>query len=154
MAKINISIPDATKSAMDALDDVNWSEVARAAFDRIIQQKKSMRVGNMEAVIERLKRSKAEAADADESTGKRDGSQWAQKYASYRDLKRIGALELDEGGVSFASQVDIALGNPGNDWGQSFWNDGDEFMSVPNNDYVSGWVEGAQSVWDEVAGKL
>jgi hypothetical protein len=154
MARINLSIPDATKSAMDALDSVNWSEVARAAFDRTIQQQKSMKVENMEAVIERLKLSKAEADGADEAAGKRDGSLWAQKVASYRDLKRVGKLELDEGDVSFASQVDMALGNSGRDWGESFWNDGGDFQSVPGDEYVSGWVEGVQSVWDEVEGKI
>jgi hypothetical protein len=154
MARINLSIPDATKSAMDALDTINWSEVARAAFDRTIQQQKSMKVENMEAVIERLKLSKAEAAGVDEASGKRDGSIWAQKHASYRDLKRIGTLELDVGEDSFAAQVDMALGNSGRDWGESFWNDGGDFRSIPGDEYVSGWVEGAQSVWDEVEDKL
>jgi hypothetical protein len=138
---------------MDALDSINWSEVARAAFDNAIQQQKSMKVQNMEDVIERLRQSKAVAEGADEAAGKRDGSVWAQKDASYRDLKRIGTINLDARVGQFASQVDVVLGNDGQSWGESFWNNG-EFETAPNDAYVFGWVEGAMSVWDQVGGKI
>jgi hypothetical protein len=38
MARINLSIPDATKAAMDVLGNVNWSEVARRAFDQVVNR--------------------------------------------------------------------------------------------------------------------
>ena len=153
MARINLSIPDAVKAEMDALGTINWSEVARAAFEQQIHIRKRMELTEMQATIERLKQSKITARQLDAETGRQEGATWAQKIASYRDLKRVGQLELDKERGGFASQVDIALGNSGHDWGQSFWNDGD-LMHIPSNDYVEGWHEGAAGIWKQVADKL
>jgi post-segregation antitoxin (ccd killing protein) len=152
MARINLSIPDNIKAEMDALD-VNWSEVARAAFDRELQIRKSIRIENMNDVIERLRISKASAEGLDKASGRKAGQLWAQKHASFRHLRRIGNLDLDEGEGRYASQVDVALGNSGNDWGDSFWNDG-AYAEPPTEEYVEAFVEGATEVWEQVKDQI
>ena len=38
MAVVSVSVPVALKSQMDALDEVNWSAVARKAFERKVAE--------------------------------------------------------------------------------------------------------------------
>ncbi len=38
MAVVSVSVPAALKSQMDALDEVNWSAVARKAFEKKVAE--------------------------------------------------------------------------------------------------------------------
>src|SRR5438105_4890147 len=129
MTKINLSIPDSLRAEMKKWPE-NWSEVARLAFEARVQFHKFKEVSTIDEVIERLRASKATAEGHDQMTGRADGERWAKKHASYRELRRIGDLDLDPDEGSYASQFDRALGKSGTDWGTSFWNDG-EFESAP-----------------------
>lgn len=131
----------------------NWSEVAREAFERQLNLHKFKNATTIEKVVERLRASKAAQERDDELQGRTDGQNWALKYASYRDLKRIANLDLDETEGGYASQFDRALGRSGTDWGASFWNDGD-FQTAPANAYVEGFTDGAREVWEQVEGKI
>lgn len=155
MARINVSVPDDLKERMSALDDrVNWSEVAQAAFEREVSNR-TFKGEDMEDVIERLRVSKAEFKLTEHEKGKRDGIEWAKRFANYKDLEQIGGFfwpEDDEG--DFSVQFDRAVGlNP--ERGESFWLD-EETSRVkrPSNDYVEGYVEGAEEVWKAVEEKL
>ena len=152
MARINLSIPDPIKAEMDKLE-LNWSEVARAAFEHEIQLRKSRKMENMNDVIERLRASKKTAEGMDVDSGFKDGQNWARKFASYRLLKRVAALEFHDDEIGFASQLDRALGNSGTDWGDSFWNDVGE-TEPPNDIYVEAFVAGATDVWEAIEDKI
>src|SRR5258705_7140093 len=85
MARINVSVPDSLKERMSALDArVNWSEVAQTAFEREIV-KHNFEVENMEQVIERLRVSKGEYEASENERGRKDGCDWACRYATYGD---------------------------------------------------------------------
>jgi post-segregation antitoxin (ccd killing protein) len=153
MARINVSVPDSLKERMSALDSrVNWSEVAQAAFEREIVNHTTFEVEDMEQVIERLRVSKKEYATTQNAKGKKDGHDWACRYATYADLRAVSDLEPQ--GTEFAAQVDAALGkNPRE--GDSFWiNEDTGQVKYPSDDYVFGFWDAADDVFAEIKDKL
>jgi hypothetical protein len=61
VAKINLYIPGELKVRMDAVDNINWSDVALPAFYSALATLEHRRNPSMSAVIERLRASKAES---------------------------------------------------------------------------------------------
>jgi post-segregation antitoxin (ccd killing protein) len=155
MARINVSVPDSLRERMSALDSqVNWSEVAQAAFEREIV-KHNFKVENMEQVIERLRVSKKEYEATEHEKGRRDGHDWACRHATYADLKAVSDLDLHVEGTELAAQVDAALGKNPRD-GDSFWMDEEDANRIkyPSDNYVFGFWDAADDVFAEIADKL
>ena len=149
MARVNVSVPDEMKERMDALGDrVNWSEAARAAFEREIAAATMPVDPNLDQVIERLRVSKAESHQLDLLRVRNNGREWAKLRAPYNDLRAVGKLRLT--GHGYAGQVDHALGI--SDYNESLWFDGTG--ETPSDEYVEAFVEGAKDVWREVADKI
>jgi hypothetical protein len=153
MARINVSVPDSLRERMSALDhQVNWSEVAQTAFEREII-KHNFEVENMEDVIERLRASKTDFAEKELADGRAHGRNWAQQHASFEDLRAVANLDLTHE-TNHAALVDKTLGNTDLNRDDSFWQDGDEFWTLPSNEYVEGFVAGAEDIWNKVADKI
>jgi hypothetical protein len=156
VARVNVSVPDDLKERMDALADrVNWSEAARSAFEREIAAASMPEDPDVDQVIERLRKSKADSWQANLKKAREEGREWAKKHASYNQLKTVTRLKLTEQG-KFASQFD----------GLTFEEDSGEYGGyftsryayheepMPPDDYVEEFVEGAKDVWREVADKI
>jgi hypothetical protein len=93
MAKLNLYVPDDLKARMDAVsDNVNWSEVARPAFQAAVANYEHRKGRNMTTAIERLRASKQETVVSEEASGKAEGRRWAENYASYDDLRRVAKI--------------------------------------------------------------
>jgi hypothetical protein len=151
MPRISVYVPDAMKERMVAVGDrINWSEAAQAAFEREITMATMPEDPNMQQVIDRLRASKAAFVSSQAAEGRQHGRDWAKLRAKYEDLRRIARLELS--GSSYAIQVDSALGRESQQWEESFWFEPEG--SVPADEYVEAFVEGAKDVWDDVSDKL
>jgi hypothetical protein len=137
---------------MSALDDrVNWSEIAQAAFERELSTR-NLEVEDMEQVVERLRTSKMEYERAEGERGRKEGHEWACRFAKYHDLKAMSDLDLQ--GSNFAYQVDIALGKNTRD-GESFWMDEETGrIKYPSDEFVLGFWDAADDVFEEVQDKM
>lgn len=91
MARMSIYVPDELKCRMDAVDSVNWSSVAQSAFERELRLHVKPLEEEMEAIIERLKASKAAQTDDVIAAGAEAGKKWAMETASYLDLSWAGS---------------------------------------------------------------
>jgi hypothetical protein len=132
--------------------DVNWSEVVRPAIQRAIAIHQQRRSPTMSTVIERLRASKQEAEQEDIAAGKARGRAWAEHKADYRQLRRVCKLDLSEEtdaetALSYAIYPDgdnyfreEALGMPANE--------------EPTDEFIAGFIEGAQEFFDEVEDEL
>jgi hypothetical protein len=153
MPRINVYVPDVMKERMDALGDrINWSEAAQLAFDREIANA-TPRGKDMEAVIERLRVSKADYQQSEKERGKKEGHDWACRHATYGDLRKVSGCRMDRS-ENFAQQIDEALGNnPGE--GTSFWlNEKSGRIEYPSDEYAYAFWDAADDVFDEVDAKL
>ncbi|WP_147306463.1 hypothetical protein [Methylovirgula sp. 4M-Z18] len=148
MARMSISVPETLKEEMDAIGDKeNWSGLAQSAFQSVVFSHKSRKNQDMEAVIERLRASKAQAIADDIAEGKQDGRNWAAHTASYREIKRtIKFLEENREHSPTVSQyceeMELTL--------EEFF-DGEPNLSEP---YFEGWLAGVEELWKEVEDKL
>ena len=79
MGKINLYLPDELKARMDAVGDVNWSDIARPAFYSALATLEQRRNLNVDTTIERLRASKAESLKRDELEGQTHGRGWAER---------------------------------------------------------------------------
>jgi hypothetical protein len=159
MAKMMIYVPDDLKAEMDAAkgQQPNWSALAQEAFrlecGRLANRKRSK--GKMDAVIERLRKSKEKFSNDEKISGHAAGRAWAQQEASYEELERLAKWEpadyVDdrawEALVAIAGDADLARDYI------DFWKDqaGNE---TPSEDFVLAFVDGAEEVFNEVADKL
>ncbi len=74
MANVTVSVPENLKKKMEHVPDVNWSEVARQAFEETIRQKQM--------------REAAGAMDRLRETAKVPGWSGAQEIRKWRDNRR------------------------------------------------------------------
>ena len=155
MPRISVYVSDAMKERMDAVGDrINWSEAAQAAFKHQIAMATMPKDANMEQVIERLRASKAAFVSSQADEGRKNGREWARLRASYEDLQNIAKLEFsDLTSSNYAHQFDCALGPEPSRWEESFWFEPDG-GSIPSDEYVEAFAEGAKDVWEEVADNL
>jgi hypothetical protein len=154
--RISIYIPDEMKADVERLgESINWSSAAQAAFAHEIRRATLPKEDEMEAMIERLRASKAKYKESERTAGVEAGKKWAINLADYEELKLIANLDIsdcgDEEGNAWA-WVDEHLGNEHPD--ESFLIDPDHPRSCPSDEYVEGFLEGAALMWDEVADKL
>jgi len=90
VARISLYIPDELRLRMDAVgSEVNWSDVARPALTAAVAAFEHRKGRNMSTAIERLRASKLQADQHDKDRGSKDGRDWAENKAGYRDLRDL-----------------------------------------------------------------
>jgi hypothetical protein len=155
MAKLNIYVPDELKQRMDAVGDINWSDVARPSFYAALATHEQRRNPSMENAIERLRASKEETIKQDELQGKRDGRHWAENSASYEELRRVAKIDLDDISDDMVHVLRNAVDPRHEMMDDEFRNIfGDPAHIEMSDEYVEAFIEGAQEFWDEVEHKL
>jgi uncharacterized protein YukE len=104
MARTTISIPDALKARMDELDGWNWSGVAQAAFQKIVDREtakaeslaEALEGDEMNMVINRLRKSREEYEEWRLEQLSRDafnaGVDWAKNRADYLQLASLAEM--------------------------------------------------------------
>lgn len=115
----------------------------------------------MQIVIERLRASKKEMEAKDEAEGRDRGREWAMESAQHKHLQRlaeIGSMRRDYNGdlSSFVEQLvfcDAGQDEWDDDHPEYFWED-HSGLSIPTDNKVRGFVNGALAVWKEVADKI
>lgn len=159
MARINVSVPDDLKIRMDVIDGVNWSAIAKAAFERELAYQSSIKeIETMEDVVDRLRGSKAQYIEDLSESGKDYGRDWAMNTAEYAELSRITEqVNLGTGPSTKDALFDLINGIEGGvdcDW-EEFWERlevTDE--SIITEEFIQGFCQGAKAVFDEVKHKL
>jgi hypothetical protein len=159
MARVNVSVPDEMKERMDALGDrVNWSEAARSAFEREIIAASMPDDPDIEQVVERLRKSKADSWQANLKKGREEGREWAKKRASYNQLKEVARLKFT--GRGYCKQFDEATFEEESGVADGYFHErygappGAEPVPMPPDEYVEAFVEGAKDVWLQVTDKI
>ena len=177
MPRISIYVPDELKARMDkAGDRANWSGIAQRAFETEIHHLEAVKeIKSMSDVIERLRASKEKSSASHESDGRAYGQKWAKHFAEYdqlRSVARLGASALYEGfaddpaSAALASVVHAIVGE-GDEarltvrdrflLAEVFGIDEDEAYTeggLLNLEWLSGFVAGAQEVWDEIKDEI
>lgn len=150
MARINVSVPDEMKLAMDGFPDVNWSHVAQEAFSHVLKIEQLKKGDAMkEAGIERLRSSRNKNHEVQEAKGLEFGREWALEKAEYDQLERVAALQ--EPAESWEVTRDSLLEALGEDTG--FPDDCLEQIfdtPEPSTPMLSGFVIGAAEVYEAV----
>lgn len=155
MPRVSIYISEDLKARMDEVEDaINWSEVARPAFQSAIANFQHRRTRNMDTAIERLRASKQDATKNDIEAGREAGRDWAGDFAEYAELARLSKTDLDG---NYAGAWDVLKHAISPDDGMSH----EEILEYcfgeeePDSDeYVGGFVEGAQELFDEIKDQL
>lgn len=157
MARVSIYVSDDLKSRMAEVGDaLNWSDIARPAFEAAIATFNHQRGRNMETVIERLRASKAQYTHHAEGHGKAAGRQWGSDKASFFELRAISELDLGvltdnleriEGAIVRALDPENTYGSDAAEiiFGDRAW---------PTKEWLLGWIEGAQELFEEVKDQL
>ena len=146
MAKVNLSVPDELKAQMDALD-LNWSKVARDAFEHAINVEKLKENSmDMEAGIARLRVSKQQNDEREQAEGVVKGKRWAIEDANYEDLERVAKLR--ECWDAYSWEAKTALWRELEECRSSFEDALKE--RDPSEAACEGFIEGAGEIFDEV----
>ena len=167
MRKFNLSVPDALAAEIDEHREHlgSLSAIFQEAVRAKVQGRKDFLKRlkgdeTMDAIIERLRREKAEAQNNYFEKGKQDGLRWA-KAASYNDLEYARRFELvdDEGlydptiplhddqlGHYFIDTLEAdTLTDPSDD---------EDELNPFARQWVKGWKEAVVEFWREVENKL
>jgi hypothetical protein len=157
MARVSIYVPDDLKTRMDEVGDaVNWSEIARPAFQAVVANHEHRKGQNMITAIERLRASKQETVQSDRLAGHQDGRAWAEGTATYGDLRRLSRIEFPHDDYDGAyNALSNALDekrelNRAELLGYCF---GDEAAEV-TEEYIGAFIEGAKEFFEEVRDQL
>jgi hypothetical protein len=92
MATMNISLPDDLKERMETVTGVKWSHVAADAFEREVKAR-TLKGGNMQAAVERLKASRDAFRDSSRQEGIESGKLWAMDEAEWGELEAICGID-------------------------------------------------------------
>lgn len=156
MAKVNLYVRDDLKARMDEVGDaVNWSEVARPAFETAVANHEHRKGQNMTTAIERLRASKQETVQSEGLIGKRMGRAWAENKATYQELRDMSRLDFSHGEYRGAEETFYRAIAPNDECDLSefrtycFGDDDDV-----SDEFVVGFVEGAQEFFQEVRDEL
>ena len=95
MARVSIYVPDELKARMDqAGDAINWSEIARPAFQAALAAYEHRKGQTMSTAVERLRASKQEYEQEESTSGEDAGRAWAKDDAEYGELVAISKIDL------------------------------------------------------------
>ncbi|MGE0358925.1 MAG: hypothetical protein AB7P08_18620 [Burkholderiales bacterium] len=158
-------MPDDLKSRMDAAEvrepKPNWSALAQEAFSLECARAENRRkgAGKMNAMVDRLRKSKERADNEDQVRGHAAGRVWAQGKAEFDELLRLkAAYGEDTGAVDdfFPKHVlEVILGAGAESWDDvaKWWNDNADEESASTM-FAVGFVEGAIEAFEEVEEQL
>lgn len=152
MARMSIYLPDDLHRRLSRLQDrVNWSQVAQQSFERILRLNPDWSNDQMNAVVERLRASKIKEVDEVVASGVAAGRDWAEKTASYRELKTVAEkvdLPSDPDDVPHDA-IPRALGHMHWEFFKPYTDESpvDPYFQI-------GFLKGATAVWNEVRGKI
>jgi hypothetical protein len=176
--RTTITVPQDLKARMDAVrEQVNWSALACRAFEEklaeIASKKEKLTVDD---VIQRLKLSREQMESAEYKDGEAVGRDWASRRAEAAELTKLesflaeldgepslsrGRFFSDYGSSAFstADHLYFALHpeEQTRDASRDFWETvlGDkELYKRDSDDFLRGFAEGAEAVWDEVKHQL
>ena len=91
MARLNISISDELKDAMDQID-YNWSGAAQVAFTRVLEIELLKKEGkDMDAGLMRLRDIKNADSEREKAKGFADGQNYALEHADYDELENLAS---------------------------------------------------------------
>ncbi len=171
MARTTISISDGLKKRMDKVkESVNWSAVAANAFElKLGEIARKRQEKTMVNVVERLRASKIQRGNAMMKEGHEAGVDWAEGGAEFDELERVAACNpnelfagLDEPGA-YAYNLAQVIGGLGRDADhQEIWDvwqmtgvviDKDD-PRLNSEDFLRGFIEGADEVYRQVADKI
>jgi hypothetical protein len=105
----------------------------------------------MNTPIERLRASKQEAELQDKTEGKQAGREWADEKAGHAELRRVS--EIPDGGFYFANlraAIDLEH-NLTNEELVKYMFDND---AEPTDQYIEGFIKGAQEFFAELRNQL
>jgi hypothetical protein len=156
MARVSIYVDDDLKARMDETGgEINWSEVARPAFESAIANLKHQRSRTMDTAIERLRASKQKAVEHDFERGRIDGRDWAQDTAEYADLANLAKVDLNRN-YQYAWKMLKKAVSPEDEMSdgeiKEYCFGGDE--TALTDEYVGGFVDGAQEFFEQIKGRL
>lgn len=91
IVKLTLSVPKELRQRMATFDDaVNWSELARNAFQRRVEMLEESKGSKLSTrVLARLKQSAERADDEDKKAGYTAGKRWAEEHAEVPELRRL-----------------------------------------------------------------
>lgn len=159
MARVSIYVPDDLKERMDAAGDaINWSEIARPAFQEALARFEHRKEQSLQTAIERLRASKEKHQTGEQDQGKTHGREWVLHRAEYSELVAVSQVDLDayddeDDGETLIRALWQALDPEESenlrDWRIALFGEG---LVLP--EYVRGFVEGAQEAFEEIKDKL
>lgn len=148
MARVNLSIPDELKEAMDKIVGVNWSEVARQVFDREVRKRKRIEGMDKNSIVERLKATYEDQKEAEIDNGRRAGERWAAEKAEFTELKELERIDDDAAEALFHWSFDDTVFER---WDrEDFWESAKVKLGDVTPAFCEGFVEGAMDVWNSV----
>lgn|SRR5262245_37087507 len=181
MARMTVYIPDDLKTRMDKTkEEVNWSQLACAAFERKLGDIASRKASkNMDDVIERLRASKQSSGYGGRfKAGFEVGQDWARETAEAKELENLErfreeAAKRTKYEKSWTGMFDLNIDHDYDSLGEAlfyrirpsadedhseaeeFWQGlaGDDWEDVPASWY-RGFCEGALEIWGQVKDKL
>lgn len=138
-------------------DGINWSEVARPAFQSALATHEHRKGQNMQTAIERLRASKQKHAQDEGEGGKTAGRRWAANSADYVQLRKVADLDTsqwpnDEGAFRVLKDALDPEGEHGYDFGEEVL--GLEPREEASDAWAFGFIEGAQEFFEEVKDDL
>jgi hypothetical protein len=174
--RTTITVPQDLKARMNAAEkhqDINWSAIACRAFEAQLAEVASRKARKtMDDVIQRLRVSLEEGESESYKSGEADGRAWAESTADAKELLFLERFQATCGGRwadvlrsagegrgrhSLPDLLFLEM-HPGEDESGSaeFWGsvlEGREGL-LDDPVYLTGFADGALSLWDEVKNKL
>lgn len=164
MARVSIYVSDELKARMTAVGDaLNWSDIARPAFEAAIAAFNHRRKQSMQTAVERLRASKVKHEAQQEEEGLESGRDWAANYAEFDVLKRLSRVdtnlyrhEPDSIWQAIKAAADPQNAQEDRDLAEELFG-AEELLGdapLPDGEWLIAWVEGAQQLFSEVEAKL
>ncbi|MDQ7251645.1 hypothetical protein [Dongia sedimenti] len=155
MARVSIYVSETLKAKMDRFPGVNWSDEAQLAFQQAIAREGQKRKPDMQAAIERLRASKEKSMKDGREDGHQAGREWAEKKAEYAELRRIADIDLGVGVEHAFGMLRMACDPQKEATDEEIIEDLSGDLDIPTTDeWVAGFIEGAQEFFEEVEDQL
>ena len=169
---MNVSVPDEIRGRMEKVRQaVNWSAVATEAFVKKLAEIASRKSEQeLHDVIHRLRASRIDDVSEIERRGRKAGTQWAKRQASFRQLERLAVFRKetpdvrqlawkapDDGPALLATRIlGLDAGHlAGAELRQritDFW--GDDWENAADDGWLDAFIDGAVGVWEMVSAKV
>jgi hypothetical protein len=173
VARINVSISDDLKRRMDEVEGegVNWSALAAQTFESKLAELITKRgARSMREVIARLRAAKHKNRHGASARGREAGIAWASNVAEPEHLETLDDLVNSGGEDYFADDPDqdytpaerfyYEVIEPDHEGNRSaalqWWSQNFEGLDEagPAGEDVTGFAEGAQTIWEQVKDEI